>query len=402
MGSTWKGILAAGLIACSGDATDTTDATTGDSGVEQDADGDGFTRSQGDCNDNDRMVFPNAIELCDGKDNDCDVATTESGVSFQPMSGQPVDHTKAWSAGTKAKPAVIELSESGVLHVCDGTWYVTVDVSATPTGIVGHPSSSTATLVLDGGGVTNGITVSSEANFRLETVALQNYVADPKTGLGGALHCGEAGAAVQLERVNFTDNTAAVAGGSVAVVDGCTASMEMVSFTNGTAQMGAHLAISDTPENAPVQVFDATFTNGSALKGGSVAVGSEITPFRDGDSVFRCRDCTFDQNQATDPLAKKGTSEAGGGAIWLGGDALLQTQGTTFSNNTADAVGGAILLQATKFDGATAEITTTDFSGNRANNEDNDIAVPAVKTGNYTYGSDTTASCDEDTGCQTP
>ncbi|MBL9036993.1 MAG: hypothetical protein JNG84_00635, partial [Archangium sp.] len=37
-----------------------------------DADGDGQTNCDGDCNDADRVIFRGAAEVCDGKDNDCD------------------------------------------------------------------------------------------------------------------------------------------------------------------------------------------------------------------------------------------------------------------------------------------------------------------------------------------
>lgn len=42
-----------------------------------DRDGDGFTESEGDCNDDDLTVFPGATEFCDKKDNDCDGAIDE-------------------------------------------------------------------------------------------------------------------------------------------------------------------------------------------------------------------------------------------------------------------------------------------------------------------------------------
>ncbi len=40
--------------------------------ADNDNDGDGFTITQGDCDDNDNTVFPFAPRLCDGKDNNCD------------------------------------------------------------------------------------------------------------------------------------------------------------------------------------------------------------------------------------------------------------------------------------------------------------------------------------------
>ena len=44
---------------------------------EMDNDGDGFSVSQGDCNDNNRSVFPGALEVCDGVDNNCDGVVDE-------------------------------------------------------------------------------------------------------------------------------------------------------------------------------------------------------------------------------------------------------------------------------------------------------------------------------------
>ncbi len=51
-----------------------------DTGEDLDHDGDGFTTSQGDCNDGARDVYPGAKEYCNGIDDDCDDATDEDAV----------------------------------------------------------------------------------------------------------------------------------------------------------------------------------------------------------------------------------------------------------------------------------------------------------------------------------
>src|SRR5687767_45756 len=49
-----------------------------------DADGDGFTVEEGDCDDTDAAVYPEAPEVCDGKDNDCE-GTVDDDFDVAPL-----------------------------------------------------------------------------------------------------------------------------------------------------------------------------------------------------------------------------------------------------------------------------------------------------------------------------
>jgi hypothetical protein len=73
----WRQIIltaVVGLAACKGnDDTDDTDMNIDtDITVSDDADADGVTAADGDCDDNDATVHPGAAETCDGVDQDCD------------------------------------------------------------------------------------------------------------------------------------------------------------------------------------------------------------------------------------------------------------------------------------------------------------------------------------------
>ncbi|MCA9663765.1 MAG: hypothetical protein KC486_35885, partial [Myxococcales bacterium] len=61
-----------GYSTCTGDCDDTTPFLS-----PADVDGDGYSSCAGDCNDNDGAIYPDADEVCNGVDDDCDQAIDE-------------------------------------------------------------------------------------------------------------------------------------------------------------------------------------------------------------------------------------------------------------------------------------------------------------------------------------
>ncbi len=105
-----------------------------------------------DCDDADASVYPGAVELCDDVQQDCSDAgwTRDVGVAtFYPDGGGYEDWTADLASGLYGATATIVLDTVGDLVICDGTWYVDLEVESDEVTITGlHGSADT---ILSGG-----------------------------------------------------------------------------------------------------------------------------------------------------------------------------------------------------------------------------------------------------------
>jgi hypothetical protein len=351
------------------------DSTAGEPSCEAPT---GWIADGTDCDDALAEINPGAIEICNGLDDDCDAGTPEAGLAhFLDATGAMTDLSTAMM-GSPGSPALVELHEDGELVVCEGDWFVGLDVQASVDILgVGDP----AAIVLDGGGSTTPVlTITGDAlEVGLIGLTLSNGVAE----VGAAAHCTSTARDSTLSMTSVTvdgfGDTATSTYGAV-YLEGCNSVFDRVELSNNEgAYYAALLGYYGDHDWRDVEVFGNTATQ--AFGAGYVS-----------DASLAFDEVSFTDNEAGYAVGALGVVYSD--LIWTGSEST--SSGLT-GNTDASEHYGALFLYDT-----TAAFADVDF-GTSAGGDDNrpaDLYVSDINA-RYMAEDDETFSCDSE-GCGSP
>ena len=272
--------------------------------IDDDLDDDGVAAAT-DCNDQDPSVFPNAQELCDGKDNNCDGVMDENTATFTDAAGKR--DVSSMFNGTPALPARISFQTAGKLELCGASTYFAAITVTKSLEIVG---TGAETSILDGGGKARVITTETQGTT---TTVRDVRLANGNSTTGGALYCADT--TVDVRDAVIANNRASGRGAGIAL-DRCTSNFNRVTIKDNAGANGAGLsALSGT----------ATLTNVTFTKNAATTVGGALSSTT--GAVVNLIDSIVLENSS---------GNAQGGGVFV--DGSVSCNNTTFNRNTGNGV----------------------------------------------------------------
>ena len=334
----------------------------------------GYASAGGDCDDANADRNPGEAEICDGFDNDCNGSTSEDGLaSFDDGSGW-VDTTLSGD---------VTLSSDGALMICDGTYYVNLDIDA-DVEIYSESGDETA-VVLDGSSSGSVLHVDGSYAVYVDDLTIQNGDADEYIFLGGSWDGGGGIAcldgSLSVSNVVFDANSGSLGGNLT--LESCDTDLFDVTVTDPTGTYGAQAFVTDSY----LYVDGSTFSGGTATYGGIYYLYN----YSGSDPELEMVDSSYSDNETT----------AYYGNIYNSAGSDITCDGTSFTNNVgpSSSYGDVITSYSSS---ATLSVTDCDFGTLSAGDDNIDGGADIYWVSDfYEAGDGVTFECTSDCGTYT-
>lgn len=362
----------------------------------------GYVENGSDCDDSDFNINPDALEVCDGVDNDCDASTTETGMVSREVNGV-VSDASALFQGTQNSPSQVALNGAGETYsFCEGTYYVNIEiggVGVTLESISGLPED----VVLDGAG--QGTVVYAKGaglDTSLFDLTITNGSAalnsDFNVALGGGVGClgydepfqapPSSSANLTLGGLIIRENSADVGGGLLTVA--CELNISDSVLQANTANSSAGFYVGEgAVDFSNVDIRAQVSADGSA--------GGVLENWSGGPGLVS----TFQDVRIEDNISQ-GQDDGYGISVW-GHDLTWTSTSQGMSTFVGNSGNSDVIAGFRSDDGGSFVVQGVDFGEEGSADDNTGVDISHSDSGRYyVAGSNSNFSCVPENGCGSP